>query len=451
MIQSLKSFWIVVLISLINVTACGRKHQAETKLSDLEIVTAWADMVLYVTCYTPANTPTYASRALGYIGVSMYESIVPGFTDYTSLSGQLNGIPSLPTIDSTKKYNWLLSLNAGQARILKSLYPHTSDENKTKIDSLEDALATLVGQEEKEQVIQSSVGFGRAVADSIFKWSTTDGGHRSYLNNFDKSLLLPSGVDNWRPSTFAQSISRFPLHPHWGQNRTFVKANGKLAVPVKNNYSADKNSPYYKQFLDVYEKSKILTEEEKAVALWWGDDPNETFTPPGHSYFLATLTIKKTKADLITAAETHARVGMAVADAFIDCWKIKYTYYSERPSSFVHANIDDMWEPFFADPPFPAFPSGHAMQAGALASVLKDLFTDITITDDSHNGRPKDELYQVGYKSRTYHSFEQIANEVAYSRFLGGIHTYEDNSVGLQQGNKVGENVNRLQWKKVKG
>ena len=64
-------------------------------------------------------------------------------------------------------------------------------------------------------------------------------------------------------------------------------------------------------------KNKVLTDEEKNIAAWWADDPTETYSPPGHSYNLATLTVKKANANIVKAAQTYARVGLAVADAFI--------------------------------------------------------------------------------------------------------------------------------------
>ena len=39
-------------------------------------------------------------------------------------------------------------------------------------------------------------------------------------------------------------------------------------------------------------------------------------------------------------------------------------------------HIDQRWESFWPDPPFPAFPSGHAIQAAAAATVLTDLYGD---------------------------------------------------------------------------
>jgi hypothetical protein len=40
----------------------------------------------------------------------------------------------------------------------------------------------------------------------------------------------------------------------------------------------------------------------------------------------------------------------------------------------------------------------------------------------------------------------ETAEECAYSRLLGGIHTRQDNEKGAEQGTVIGENVVALQW-----
>jgi membrane-associated phospholipid phosphatase len=163
---------------------------------------------------------------------------------------------------------------------------------------------------------------------------------------------------------------------------------------------------------------------------------------------LASLTVKLKQPDLITAAETYARVGLSVADAFVACWRMKYHYFSERPSTFISEHIDDEWEPFWPDPPFPAFPSGHATQASAVATVLTNLYGDkINIVDNTHAGRSMNKLRKVEYKERVFSSFWEVAEETAYSRFLGGIHSTLDNRIGLEEGAKIGQHVNSLKWR----
>ena len=105
--------------------------------TDAELTTAWADMATYLTQNTPSNSPTFASRAFGYIGLTMYESIVQGYPDHQSVASQLNGLGSLSMPEKEFVYNWQLALNAGQAEILRSIYIQTSAANKKRIDSLE--------------------------------------------------------------------------------------------------------------------------------------------------------------------------------------------------------------------------------------------------------------------------------------------------------------------------
>ena len=435
------------LLSVLVLAGCTQTNSVT--FTEQEVATAWADMTLHITKTTPANSPTFASRCFGYIGLTMYESIVQGYPEYKTLSGQLNALTDLPKPEKDAAYNWVLSLNAGQAYILKKIYLQTSDQNKMKIDSLENLIFEQFSASLQDQSVASrSVDYGRAVAEAIFQWSLTDGGHRGYLHNFDKSVIAPSAPGSWEPPLYGQSFSHYPLHPHWGKNRTFVKVNSELPTPKMIPYDTSRQSEYYSQFLRVYKKNISVTQEEKEISLWWADDPGETFTPPGHSYYLGTRVLKLQNPDLIRCAETYARIGMATADAFINCWKWKYEFWSERPSSFVTKNIDERWESFWPDPPFPAFPSGHATQAAATARVLIDLYGEqLTFVDSAHALRPRDELRQVDFKPRTFTSFWQVAVETADSRFYGGIHTPQDNEAGLSEGSKMGNNVNALQWR----
>ena len=416
-------------------------------ISPQKVTTAWAELTLFITKNTPANSPTYASRALGSIGHSMYESIVHGYSTHRSMAGQLAGLNSLPKPNPHEQYNWMASLNSAQALILKSIYNQTSDENKVKIDSLRKFFHEHLSTNQEREVVSRSAAYGESVAEAIFEWSKSDGGHRGYLANFDKKYRKEQTPGCWEPPLYGQAISHYPLHPHWGENRNFLTANRELQLPLMIRFDHDKQSDYYKECHAVFEKNRSLTQEEKEAALWWGDDPSETFTPPGHSYYLATLVIKKANPELIKCAETYARVGLAVADAFINCWKWKYHFYSERPSSFITRHIDQRWESFWPDPPFPAFPSGHATQAAAVAVVFRDLYGEnFEFTDDAHVGRPRDQLRNVDFKARSFKTFWSVAEETANSRFYGGIHSPQDNRVGLEEGVKIGTNVNRLQW-----
>jgi len=408
----------------------------------------WADVTLRTIQFTFPNSPTYTSRSLGYIGLTMYESVVHGRATMKSMVGQVNGLASLPEPDLSKEYNWSLSLNAGQASILKSLYPHAAPDIVKLIDSLETATYEASMFTTETEVAQRSIQFGRAVAEAIYDWAKTDGGHEGYFHHFDPDYIFPVGNGYWIPPSFGQSASRFPLHPYWGNNRTFISDNAALPVPEILPFSTDPNSEHFKLFNEVYLKRKSLTEEEMRIAAWWADDPTQTASPPGHSYNLATIAVTSAEADIFTAAEAYAKVGMAVADAFICCWKIKYTYHSERPFPYIKAHIDPQYQQFWPEPPFPAFSSGHATQSAATAVALTSVFGNtFPLVDNTYEKRLPD-FNNIEYRSRKYKNIQATATECAHSRFLGGIHTLQDNETGGRQGETIGQNVADLKWKK---
>jgi membrane-associated phospholipid phosphatase len=340
-------------------------------------------------------------------------------------------------------------LNRTQSELLKSLYLQTSKQNKLKIDSLENRIQKILEKNENRKTITKSIAYGSELAKALFDWSKTDGGHRGYLKNFDQDFNREPFPGSWKPPLFAQSFSHKPLHSFWGENRTFAPQNTSLELPEYIEYDPVEGSEYYNQFLSVYQKKNNLTLEEKEAAIWWSDDPDVTFSPGGHLYYITNSLIRRNKPNILLSAKTFALVGMSVADAFIKCWKWKYHFFSERPNTFVPEFIDKKWESFWPDPPFPSFPSGHAIQASAAVTALLNSFeNNIEFIDSAHVGRERDRIRNVEFKARSYSSIWGIAQETADSRFYGGIHTPQDNEVGLEQGTIIGKNIINLNWKK---
>ncbi|WP_425576763.1 vanadium-dependent haloperoxidase [Nibrella saemangeumensis] len=441
----------LVLLSLLLFQRCKQttdpvKPQSQTVESfNADVALKWSDLHLRLIRTSPGFTPPVAARTFGYAGVTLYEALVPGMTGHRSLVGQLQGLTQLPQPETGKAYHWALSANAAQASILRNLFANTPTANKTRIDSLENALLTTF-KDKNNEINERSISFGRSIAQAVFEWSKSDGGHEGYNRNFPADFKVPSFPGSWQPTENGRQI---PMQPYWGNNRLFLAANGNLPMPQPLEASTDLKSQYFAQYLEVYTKNKALTQAEKEIAVWWADDPSETFTPPGHSYNLGRIAIKASKANLAKAAETLARTGITVADAFTLCWKCKYKFFNERPYTFVRRAIDPAWVPFWPAPPFPGYTSGHATQSAAAATVLADLYgNNFAFTDDSHVGRARDVQRNVDFKARAYDSFWEAAEESARSRFLGGIHTRQDNEIGLVEGRKIGRNINTLSWRR---
>ncbi len=428
-------------------TPTGKVNPVDAISSDL--ASKWAEMTMKMTRTTSGYTPPVASRAYGLAGLTMYESVVNGMPESQSLAGQLSTLPTLPKTEAGKTYNWALAMNAAEATMLRGLYATTAKEaarNKVTIDSLETVLIQAYKSSSTQEETERSQKYGSELATAIFEWAKTDGGHEGYLRNFPASYVVPVFPGSWEPTENGQKI---PMQPTWGNNRTFVPANQGMALPEPIKFSSELTSQYFAQYLEVYSLNKALSQDQKDAAVWWADDPAKTFTPPGHSYSIANIAVKTSKVGLGKAAEAFARTGIAVNDAFINCWKCKYKYNNERPYTMVRRNIDPNWKPFWPAPPFPGFVSGHSTQSTATAEVLTNMFgSDFKFVDNSHVGRAKDEARNVEFKARTFDSFYEFAEESGLSRIYGGIHTRQDNEVGQKEGRKIGRNVNALKFKK---
>lgn len=409
-----------------------------------DVATDWFELELKLIKETPGFTPPVAARALGYSGITLYESVVNGMPNHNSLVGQLHELNNLPQPNQAQTYHWGAVANSALATINRNLFPTAAEENLTAIDLLEQQYAAQYEAELDPELFARSVVYGYELATAIFDWSKSDGGHEGYATNFPGDYTPPTGTGLWvsTPPDFQTA-----LQPYWGDNRPFVLESGEeCSPPPATAYSEDPSSAFYAEAMEVYTAVQDLTPEEEAIALFWADDPGKTFTPPGHAISIATQVLYQEEATLELAAETYARVGIAVSDAFIGCWYAKYVHNLIRPISYIQTFIDPTWNtPNITDPvitpPFPEYPSGHSTQSGASAAVLTAVFGDnYSFIDDTHHA--------AGMAARTFASFNAAADEAAISRLYGGIHYRPAIELGVEQGRCIGEKVNALAWHK---
>lgn len=406
---------------------------------DAEVAIAWFELQLELAQATPGFSPPVASRAFGYAGVALYESIVPGMPEYQSLAGQLNGLGALPRPDPDDSYHWPAVANSALAMITRRLFANATADWQASIDALEkqfgDELATTLDA----AVVERSIAHGRAVADAIYAWSVTDGGSDGYATNFPVGYVPPTGPGMWEPTP---PLYQSALQPYWGTHRPFVMPSaGECAPPPPPDYSEQPGSPFYQEALEVYEAVRQSTPEQAIIASFWADNPGSTPTPPGHSIAILNQVLATQHASLALAAEAYAKVGMAVADAFIACWHTKYEYNLIRPITYIQRVIDPDWSTPVSTPPFPEYTSGHSVQSGAAAQVLTDLFGEnFAFVDHTHDER--------GFAPRAFESFFDFADEAAISRLYGGIHYRSAIENGIDQGKCIGRRVSDIRFEK---
>jgi membrane-associated phospholipid phosphatase len=185
---------------------------------------------------------------------------------------------------------------------------------------------------------------------------------------------------------------------------------------------------------ELYDSTRKLSDEQKAIALFWADNPIATGTPGFHwvSVINQMVTLRHLNAD--QTVETYALTSIAISDAFVGCWKEKFRSMVVRPVTYVNRVIDPKWQTLFATPPFPEYPSGHSTLSGAAATVLIGLLGDSTGFTDSTQ-------VDIGAPSRSFRNFSHMLDEVAVSRVYGGIHYMPAVVNGRAQGACIGQRV----------
>ena len=411
---------------------------------DTKIVNIWYNHTLDLVKTTKGYTPPVVARNFGYLGVALYEAILPGSPSNISMSGQLNGLTSVPKPEYGKEYFMPACANAALAKMNAYFFP-LPEAKQSKFDSIATIKTYYDGKFKadgvSQEILDRSNTYGEAVAVAIYEWSKADFiGHEGFRKNFPASYTPPTGEGFWVP-TSAQLI---PLQPFWGSVRSFIPnsiASSKPALPP--TFSKNVNSDMYNYALQVFSTAKNITSEQKAIALYWADGGG-TVTPPGHSIAMAKQLIEEKNLTLDKAAEVYTKVGLAVGDAFIACWKCKYEYNLMRPVTYINQNIDPAWKPIIATPPFPEYISGHSTQAAATSYVFSSIFGGNTSFVDKTNANRSD----IDGKPRTYLNFMLMAEEAAKSRLYGGIHYQFGNDNGLVTGLKVGKALDNIKFAK---
>lgn len=427
--------------ALYNIFSLSSVHADEFPAT---VANNWFALQLELVEATPGFTPPVASRAFGYSAVALYESIVPGMNGHRSLLealGHSNVVPN-ELYEPDGVYDWELVANSALAAATKELFANASESDQERIEDLQRTTEERLRAEGiANDVIERSIQHGEAVADAVLLFAQSDGGDKGFESNFPITHEVPTGDGLWVPTPPGYQRA---LQPYWGDNRYFVSASkDECELAPHPEYSTDTNSDFYKEALEVYETTGNLTEEENEIALFWADDPGQTPTPPGHWVSILTSILKEGDYSLADAAEIYARLGIALSDSFIACWREKYVYNLVRPITYIQDHIDSGWNtPDITDPvitpPFPEYPSGHSVQSGAAAMVLTNYFGEnFEFTDTTHEKR--------GLRSRTYSSFTEASEEAAISRLYGGIHYRSAIEEGVTYGTCIGQKVNEIE------
>lgn len=381
-------------------------------------------------------SPPVASRIYSYATLAGYEAMVSGDKNYPSMVGKIKDFKKVPQPEAGKEYCYPLSGIKAFMTVARGL-----TFSVEKYDDFEKGLdKKFVDAGVPSDVIERSVAYGDSVGKAILGYAKKD----KYPQTRGLRYTLQNKPGSWQPTppSYADAIE-----PNWGTIRTMtmaVDSSTQFMPPPPFPYDLAKTSPFMKEVMEVYEMGNNLTEEQKRIAWFWDDNAfvmnvqghvmfaDKKMTPGGHWLAIVKTVCKDKKVDLMKSAQAYLLVSMALRDAFITCWEVKYRYHKIRPETVINANVDTKWIPFLQTPPFPEYTSGHSTISAASAEVLTELFGDNVAFTDSTEAK-------FGHGVGQFKSFHEAAAQASISRVYGGIHFRSACDEGLKAGKEVGK------------
>ncbi len=394
-------------------------HRAEKALTDIMVHDVFS--------------PNVASRIYAYANMAAYEVAIKGQTGYRSLHGQLKSFPLIPA--PAAKIAGSLSAAYAFLQVGKRLV--------FSEPMLEDSINQLLRWYRQKKIsaaaFQSSLDYGRLVADSIIKWLNRDQyreTRRMRRYNFSKQ------EGKWIPTPPGYMAA---VEPYWNKIRTLTLDSASQFQPaLPTAFSTDKNSLFYQQAYEVYQAGMQMTPGERDIANFWDCNPfalntnghlnfaGKKISPAGHWMSITGIVCRQKSKNLQESAAAYTLTAIALFDGFISCWDEKYRSNLVRPETYINAHIDEGWRPLLQTPPFPEYTSGHSVISTAAAEVLTAIFGQGFSFSDSSE-------MEFGLPVRQFSSFEAAATEAAISRLYGGIHYRPAIENGQLQGKNLGK------------
>ena len=180
---------------------------------DNKVFLEWNNTFMEIERYAPGYRPGPAPRALAYLGLSAYESIVAAIPENNSLASLYPGL-SIQKPDTQKEYYWPAVVNASYSYLMERFFYHMENARPFEFGLIDKTFNKLHGEYANNtttEILERSEKLGSDVAAAVYQWETTDAyGHNAFLNPRPSDYTPPAGVGKWQPTYPDVGKAMFP-------------------------------------------------------------------------------------------------------------------------------------------------------------------------------------------------------------------------------------------------
>jgi hypothetical protein len=225
--------------------------------------------------------------------------------------------------------------------------------------------------------------------------------------------------------------------PGWGNVTPFTLLSaGQFWLPGPPSLPSEAYARDYNEVKGLGGRiSEARTAEQTEIARFWFEG--------GPAWGrIARVTAETSRLDAWDSARLLGLMHLAMADAYIAGFKIRYVYDLWRPVTAIRegdtdgndATVGDpTWNSLQNTPPVSDYPSTLSTFSGAAAAALAGALGTDQVAFKVTSGAPFPDI------TRSFTSFSQAAREGANSRVYAGIHFRSACEDGLVLGRKIGE------------
>ena len=360
------------------------------------------------------------SRAMAIMHVAMADAVASIHPTYKPYAVRVTGHGSSDEVAAAASAAY---------GVLVRLFP----ASQPQLDAaLAESLAPIPDGKKRD----SGIALGDVVAAQIVALRENDGSSESL------TYTPPTGLGYWQPDprTGASPFLSWAAVTPW----TMSSASQFSPEPPPSIFG-----PLFARDLAELKAiggttSSVRSAEQECIARFATDNPVAQY------HRLARIVAEAVPSNLEHNTRAFAVFSLALADAFISSFEAKFTYHFWRPGTAIQnaAAIglpelqDSTWLSLIPTPAHPEYPANHAVQSGAIVTVLKHFYgTDIPpVTLTCQGAGCRTDICPAAYTSGHLDDFETL---FGVARIYGGLHYRNTIEVSWRQGEAIAQNIIR--------